>query len=157
MKVYVPIASYNKVQDILDLFPGKPYEGHEGVAIVDGFLHGKGNYHFIRPFEPESFIKPREMRDDPDALIVKASDGHNYAVRLTRGDINLLLKKNPDHGYYIDIYELSDPDEWGDEKPEGYENPLKQFTDGELLDRIKDTTEELNELVEELRRRSCAE
>ena len=156
MKMYVPIASYNDPEDILDLFPGKPYEGHEGEAIIDHFLHGKGNYHFIRPFDPESFIKSREMRDDPDALIVNHS-GIIYAVHFTRGDINLLLKRSADHGYYIDIYELSDPDEWGDEKPEGYENPLKQFTDGELLDRIKDTTEELNELVEELRKRSGVE
>ena len=154
MKVYVPIASYNDAQDILELFPGKPYQEHEGQAIIANFLEGKGNYHTYDEHDPESFYQPQTRRDDPDAILVKASDGHNYAVRLTSGDLNLLLKRIPNHGYYIDIYELSDPDMWGEYKPEGYVCPLERLTIGELLDRIENLTEELNSVAEEIKRRA---
>lgn len=146
MKVYVPIASYNDANDILELFPGKPYQEHEGQAILEAFLQGRGNYHTYDEHDPESFYQPQTMRDDPDAILVKTSDGHDYAVRLTRGDINLLLKRNSNHGYYIDIYELSDPD-----------IPFENLTVGELLDRMSCLTEELNSVAEEIKRRASGE
>ena len=153
MKVYVPIASYNDAQDILELFPGKPYEGHEGKAIIDHFLHGKGKYRMIENPDYESFVEPEEFSKDEDTLFVNHS-GSIYAVHFTRGNINLLLKRSAEHGYYIDIYELSDPDMWGEYKPEGYVCPLERLTIGELLDRMENLTEELNSVAEEIKRRA---
>lgn len=154
MKVFAPIGYYNDPKDIMDLFPSSTFKGDEADIIVKYYLDGYGALHTINADE-ESYISPIEASMDKD--IVFTSDGQ-HLVRFSRGNVDLLIRGNDQHGFFIDIYELIDapgyeysglPEETPGEKD------ITEMTYDELYAYTLDLTEKVKEAVIELKRRDA--
>ena len=123
MKYYRPIASYDKAGDIKELFPFDITRKLEAATnVVNYYLNGHGQPHEIEGDDEEARIYPNEM--DEYGLVPVIGD---YAVAFIIGDKEVLFggKKETvgyeNHGYFIDIYQLTDTEEDTD-----------NFTDDEL-------------------------
>jgi hypothetical protein len=163
MKVYAPIGYYNDPEDIMDLFPCSTLKGDEADIIVKYMKDGYGNFHTIdgTPDE-ESYIGPIEASMDKN--IVFTSDGQ-HLVHFSRGNVDLLIRGNDQHGFFIDIYKLIDAPgyEYSGLEESTIEKDLpfpgkpgiKEMAYDELCSYALDLSEKLKEAVIELKRRDA--
>jgi hypothetical protein len=158
MKIYAPIGYYNDPEDIIDLFPNSAFKGDEADIVVNYLKDGYGNFHSIDCPDIDNCISPKDASEDK--CTVFTSDGQ-YIVRFSLGDYNLLRKKNDMHGFFIDIYKLTedtDCDEHMEESEEEKEyaensDGITEMNDDELQEYALDLVTKTNGAIAELIRR----
>jgi hypothetical protein len=140
MKVYTPIAYYNDAKDIIALFPNYIFKGDEADIVISHYEEGFGKPITIDgTVDPDSDYTKEEAEGCEDGVFT--SDGR-YFVMFTRGNYTLLKKNYEDHGFYIDIYKLTEIDE-------PYED-VSVHKLQEAYDKLKNIREEIDEILMEL-------
>ena len=154
MKVYAPIGYYNDPEDIIDLYPSSTFKGDEADIIVKYYLDGYGAFHTIDDPYIDSFISPKDASNDK--CVVFTSDGQ-YIVRFSCGDYKLLFKGSDMHGFFIDIYKLTEDTDY-DEYVKGLEEEdaepdITEMGDEELEEYALGLVKKVKEAVIEIKRR----
>lgn len=154
MKVYAPIGYYNDPEDIIDLYPSSAFKGDEADIIVQYYLDGYGAFHTIDYPDIDSFISPKDA--SKDKCVVFTSDGQ-YIVRFSLGNYKLLRQGDDMHGFFIDIYKLTedtDYDEYVKElEEENAEPDVTEMGDEELEEYALGLVKKVKEAVLEIKRR----
>jgi hypothetical protein len=97
--------------------------------------------------KPEGTIEPFDgFKDDLSRGTAVMTSDEKHIVVFTKGDWKSLAKKSDQHGYYIDIWEVY-------EEPDIEENEFSGMTDNEILDLASTLSENLKNVVAEIKRR----
>ena len=103
--MYRPIATYDREEDIIAIFPCDKPKPDMGDIIYGKFQEGYGEPREIMSLdEPESWWDEEDVASDEN-FILTADKKHG--VRFTRGE---MIHGTP-YGYYIDIYEQFNPED----------------------------------------------
>lgn len=109
MTYYKPIATYHDTEDIIDLFPSGFLKGDEADIVVKHFKDGRGNPRIINEPDREAYWSTNDIYEDNCSVV---SSDLKYFVRFQKGDASILFHHGNDQaGYYIDIYEVVNPEE----------------------------------------------
>ena len=120
MKKYKPIATYNAVEDIKELFPTNRFNrGKQAEQIVNAYLMGYGSPRVCSNTEDEAIWDERDIDNDNANFFL--TPNKEYGVRYTQGK----MEGGIQHGYYIDIYEVIKEDET---EPEFTDEQLKKLS-----------------------------
>ena len=139
MKVYVPIAYYNDAKDIIALFPNYIFKGDEADIVINQFENGFGEPIVITGTDPDSNYTKEEATAFKDGVF---TSDEQYFVIFTRGNYELLKKNDEDHGFYIDIYELTEIDEPDEDVS------VRKLQ--ETYDKLKNIRDEIDRILMEL-------
>lgn len=106
MKFYKPVATYHDADSISMLFPSADIK----PDLADIIYRHWNNVHDATMLnaDDESYVTDQDINGD--SCFCFTSD-MEHAVRLTRGNANLLRKQSDDHGFYIDIYDRVEPED----------------------------------------------
>lgn len=140
MKQYIPIATIDTPDEIINYFPIAGIKGDEANIIVNAFLAGNIKARCIKGPDEESFIGIEEAVNDKRFLLT--IDG-KYGVRFTKGSLSLLWEKKVNHGFFIDIYKA-------DDCLDTHSNELSEFARfiSKVLLVDKDTPDETGVMIE---------
>lgn len=144
MKLCKHIGYYNDPKDIIDLFPSADIKPDMGDIVFKYMKNGYGNFHHVNQ---SAELQPFDDFDDDlsGGTAVMTSDG-KHLVNFSYGDWKALAKGSDEHGYYIDIWEVYD-------EPDKEENEFSWWTDNELLDLASVISENLKNVIAEIKRR----
>lgn len=144
MKLCQHIGYYNDPEDIIDIFPSANIKPDMGDIVLKYMRDGYGNFHDVNP---GGEIQPFEDFEDDlsGGTAVMTSDG-KHLVNFSYGNWKVLAKGSGQHGYYIDIWEVYD-------EPDIEENEFSGMTDNEILDLASTLSENLKNVVAEIKRR----
>lgn len=143
MKLCHHIGYYNDPEDIIDIFPSANIKPDMGDIVFKYMQDGYGNFHNVNP---GGEVQPFEDFEDELGYTAIPTTDEKYIVVFTKGDWKALAKGSDQHGYFIDIWEVYD-------EPDIEENEFSGMGDNEILDLASTLSENLKNVVAEIKRR----
>lgn len=106
-KYYKHIGYFNDAEDIIDLYPSSFFKGDEAGIVTNYMQSGYGKFYSVENNENFPFDN---FKFELEHQIAAITPDDKYIVTFSLGDRNKLFKNSPEHGYYIDVWELVETD-----------------------------------------------